>query len=630
VLGVSVLASTSVLLIRRNELAEHRTAGLGQKGEAAGRPVRLRELFGGGRQVAAVVLVAQTVMIAVAWFSGVLSGRWGRKTAFTIGFLVLPLRFFLYSLANDPNMLIALQALDGIGAGIYGVVVVLICADLTRGKGRFNALLGLIATAQSLGGVLGPLGAGFLVQHLGFAAAFDVFAGVAALAAALFVGFMPQTQPAPLPGEMLSQRSVFGMYVTSCLTAALFLATYIGLALGKVPGLRMDRAGIALVGATLMLVCGLLTLEQAVSPESIDFKTLFLLFGMMIVVGFLRLSGVFKLLTGWALARLSTPHRLLLATTLLSGILSAFLINDVVCVAPTPLVLHLCRRLRFDPLPHLIALATAANLGSTGTITGNPQNIFIGSHSGISYFRFAARLLPVAVLGLLIDYAMVALVYRSRLHTPKNAGYTTPAEVWEEAPRSRVHVWLQAKSVAVTLAAVVLFFTGLPLEVIALGAAAVMLLGRVNPEKVYRQVDWDLLVMFTWLFVVVHAFQVHVVSHWDVADWAWLRGRPVGLLSLVSASLSNLVSNVPAVLLLDPVMQAFAASVRETAWLALAMSSTFAGNLTVLGSVANLIVVENARREGVAISFWEYCKVGVPVTVLTLALGIAWLLWVHY
>jgi Na+/H+ antiporter NhaD/arsenite permease-like protein len=420
------------------------------------------------------------------------------------------------------------------------------------------------------------------------------------------------------------------------LTWTIFVGTYAGLALGKVPGLRMDRAGIALVGATLMLITGVLSLNQAVSPDSIDFKTLFLLFGMMIVVGVLRLSGFFELLVGVALRRIKTPKGLLAVTIALSGGLSAFLINDVVCVALTPLVLHLARRMKFDPIPHLIGLATAANVGSTGTITGNPQNIFIGAHSGISYARFAARLLPVALLGLVITYLVVCLVYRARLtptegaqgagdhETPDNGGHG------EGSPRSGRHARLQIKAVVVTLATVVLFFTGLPLEFVALGAAAIVLLDRVKPQKIYRQVDWSLLTMFTGLFIVVHAFQVRIVAGWGIEGWTWLLNRPTALLSLVSAALSNLVSNVPAVLLLEPVAQAVPTNLRETAWLALALSSTFAGNLTVLGSVANLIVVETAGRDGVTISFWEYCKVGIPLTVVTLLLGIAWLQFVHY
>jgi Na+/H+ antiporter NhaD/arsenite permease-like protein len=432
---------------------------------------------------------------------------------------------------------------------------------------------------------------------------------------------------------------------TMTLTCILFTLTYIGLALGKVPGLRMDRAGIALVGATLMLVTGMLTLDQAVSTDSIDYKTPFLLFGMMVVIGFLRLSGFFQRMTASSLRRISTPLGLLAVTITLSGVLSAFLINDIVCLTLTPLVLHLARRLRFDPIPHLIALATAANIGSTGTITGNPQNIYIGSHSGISYLRFAERLLPVAALGLVLNFLVVAFVYRRSLFSQRTREATGPEKGaasgvkgttaaqnsdGDELADSKSQRWLQRKSIAVTLAAVILFFTGLPLELVALGAAAVLLLGRTKPEKVYREIDWSLLVMFTGLFIVVHAFQVHVVSQWGIDGWGWLLHRPVDLMSLVSAGLSNLVSNVPAVLLMEPVLKAVPEASRETAWLALAMSSTFAGNLTVLGSVANLIVVENASREGVTVSFWEYCKVGVPLTILTLALGITWFLFVNY
>jgi Na+/H+ antiporter NhaD/arsenite permease-like protein len=163
------------------------------------------------------------------------------------------------------------------------------------------------------------------------------------------------------------------------------------------------------------------------------------------------------------------------------------------------------------------------------------------------------------------------------------------------------------------------------MSVVALAAAAVLLLDRINPRKVYEQVDWGLLVMFCGLFVVVHAFEVNIVHHWAVEEWGVLHDDPIGVLSLISAGLSNLVSNVPAVLLFKPVVPALPAGVQETAWLALAMSSTLAGNLTVLGSVANLIVVESARREGVYISLWDYARIGIPVTALTLAAGVRWL-----
>jgi MFS family permease len=228
VAAVAVLAAASVFIIRPSELDERRASGATEDGEKravgywtllrdrrivilfastalfhlANAPVMplvalyVKRLKGSDVQVAAVVLVAQAVMIPVALLTGWLCDRWGRKPVFAVGFCVLPLRIFLYALAGSPGMLIALQTLDGIGAGIYGVAVVALCADLTRGKGGFNTLSGLIATALCLGGVIGPLGSGVLVQHLGFQTAFYVFAGISAVAAGLFVVFMPETQPA--------------------------------------------------------------------------------------------------------------------------------------------------------------------------------------------------------------------------------------------------------------------------------------------------------------------------------------------------------------------------------------------------------------------------------------------------
>jgi len=412
----------------------------------------------------------------------------------------------------------------------------------------------------------------------------------------------------------------------------IFCLTYCGLALGKLPVLRTDRAGIALVGAVAMLAAGILPLDQAVA--AIDAGTILLLFGMMIVVGHLHLSGFFEQLVRWTLGRIRTPRALLAAIIGLAGLLSAFLVNDIVCVALAPLVVRLTRRLRINPVPHLLGLATASNIGSAATMTGNPQNMIIGGLSEIPYLRFALYLAPPAVLGLLVNYLLIAWLYRQTL-TADPAGDWGPVAVPEPAPtgvpqwRTRAHDWLLWKSLGVTLTAVVLFCLGYPIAIVALAAAAVLLLGRVRPEKIYRQVDWGLLVMFCGLFIVVQAFRIEVVELWQVDRWRGLIEHPVTVLTLASAALSNLVSNVPAVLLFKPVISAMPATQQETAWLALAMSSTFAGNLTMLGSVANLIVVESARREGVHLSFREYCRVGMPLTVLTIGLGVAWLLWIR-
>ena len=405
------------------------------------------------------------------------------------------------------------------------------------------------------------------------------------------------------------------------LVSTIFGLTYLTLAFGKIPGLRIDRAGIALVGAAAMLACGALSLHDA--AKAVDYETIVLLFSMMVVVSFLRMSGFFALATDRIAARFSGPLTLLAVTIVLSGVLSAFLVNDVVCVALTPLVLHLCQRLKRPPIPYLVGLATASNIGSVATITGNPQNIIIGSLSHISYLRFAARLAPVAAIGLALNFAVVALIYRKTLGQVLQD--PPPAD---ELPQPRVHRGLLVKSVTVTLITVGLFFAGQPIALVALVAAGVLMLDRVRPEKIYGAVDWPLLVMFAGLFVVVHAFEVNVVQTWGLERRHALLESPVVLVSGLSVVLSNLVSNVPAVLLFKPLMEVMPQ--KELAWLALAMSSTMAGNLTVLGSVANLIVVENARRAGTELSFLEYLKVGVPLTVVTTLVGVAWLALVHY
>lgn len=402
------------------------------------------------------------------------------------------------------------------------------------------------------------------------------------------------------------------------LTTTIFTLTYLGLALGGIPGLRTDRAGIALVGAAAMLAAGALNLHQA--ARAVDYETIALLFGMMVVVAYLKLSGFFALATNFVAEHFSGPKTLLAVIVALSGILSAFLVNDVVCVAMTPLVIDLCRRLRRPPLPYLIGLATASNVGSVATITGNPQNMIIGSMSGISYLRFWLRLAPIAVLGLVMTFVIVVLVYGNQLIDTGNAE--------ESSRRPRVHRHLLIKSMAVTLGTVALFFAGQPIALVALGAAGLLMLDRTRPDKIYRIVDWPLLVMFTGLFVVVHAFEVNVVQGWGLDRLEALRQSPVVMVSGLSVALSNLVSNVPAVLLFKPLIEGMPQP--ELAWLALAMSSTLAGNLTLLGSVANLIVVESARRTGTDVGFFEYLKVGIPLTLLTTTMGVAWLTLVSY
>jgi Na+/H+ antiporter NhaD/arsenite permease-like protein len=361
--------------------------------------------------------------------------------------------------------------------------------------------------------------------------------------------------------------------------------TYLGLALGRLPFLRVDRTGVAIIGGALVVVSGLLPWDRAVA--AVDAHTLVLLFGMMIVAAYLRLSGFFRLVTYAAVRR-------------------------------APIVLDLARRLRLPPVPYLVALATAANVGSVATLTGNPQNMLVGSFSGISYRAFLLREAPVALIGLAIVFAVIWLAYRRRLPP------ALPTEAIAEP--GVVHRALMIKTVAAVSVMLVAFLAGVPIALVAIGGAAYCLLTRrVNPDKVYREIDWGLLVLFTGLFVVIGGVEASGLAG-QILDAAAAVGlsRPA-VLTAVTAVLSNLVSNVPAVLLFKTVIPTFGEPAR--AWLLLAMASTLAGNLTILGSVANLIVVEQARGAGIRIGFLEYSRVGVPVTALTLLVG--WLLLIN-
>lgn len=392
-----------------------------------------------------------------------------------------------------------------------------------------------------------------------------------------------------------------------------FAGTYLGLALGRLPFFRVDRTGVAIIGGAVVVVSGLLPWDRAVA--AVDAHTLVLLFGMMIVAAYLRLSGFFRLVTYAAVRRAHTPVGLLALIIAAAGVLSTLFVNDVVCLVMAPIVLDLVRRLRLPPVPYLIALATAANVGSVATLTGNPQNMLVGSFSGISYRAFLLREAPVAVIGLALVFAVIWLAYRRRLPP------ALPAEALEE--RGAVHQALMIKTMAAVSVMLVAFLAGVPIALVAIGGAAYCLLTRrVNPDKVYREIDWGLLVLFTGLFVVIGGLEASGLAG-EILGWAGAVGlyRPV-VLTAVTAVLSNLVSNVPAVLLFKAVIPTFGEPTR--AWLLLAMASTLAGNLTILGSVANLIVVEHARGAGIQIGFLEYSKVGVPVTVATLLVG--WLL----
>jgi len=397
-------------------------------------------------------------------------------------------------------------------------------------------------------------------------------------------------------------------------TAIIVAITLIGVAVGRWPWLRMNRASIALVGATVLVSLGVIPLEQAY--RAIDWNTIVLLFAMMVLNVNLRIAGFFHLVISHVVRLARTPRRLLALIVIVSGVLSAIFLNDTIALMMTPMVLELTTALRRNPIPYLVGLVTAANVGSVAAITGNPQNMLVGMSSGIPFIQFTLALAPVALLGLGVIWLVVVVVYRSEFSAVQlSRELAVPGE---EDPA------LLRKAMIATALMLGGLIAGAPIPLAALAAAAVLLVSRGrDPERVFEEIDWGLLVFFASLFVVTGAIETSGLGH-DLFAWMrpWADGGPAKL-TAVSVVLSNVVSNVPAVMLFRPVVPTL--DYPHAAWLTLAMATTLAGNLTLLGSVANLIVAEIARRRSVHLSFVEYLKAGTPIAIFTLLIGIAWL-----
>ncbi len=414
---------------------------------------------------------------------------------------------------------------------------------------------------------------------------------------------------------------------SSPLILGIFLLTYVFIAIQRIPGIHIDRPSGAMIGATLLLLTGLIGLPEAYG--FVDGDVMLFLLGMLILVGYLEYSGFFGAVAAWLVRVSGTPARLLAGTVLASGLLSAFFVNDTICLLFPPILLRATRHLRLNPVPYLIAVALASNFGSALTVTGNPQNMFIGVHAGLAYLPFLARMAVPVALGLAGTYAAIRLLYAREINgRPLPLASTSTAAAAAEAPLQRA---LALKALAVLGLVLALFVAGMPYPLAALvGAAVLVLAGRVPPRLVFAEVDWTLLLFFAGLFVVMGAFEkAGYVAH--LLAWArpWFAGRDaVSLLGLagLTALLSNLVSNVPAVILLHPLVVELGGG--ERLWQLLALSSTFAGNLTLVGSAANLIVAEKAHAEGIHIGFWEYLRVGLPLSLLAGVLGTLWLAWV--
>jgi Na+/H+ antiporter NhaD/arsenite permease-like protein len=389
---------------------------------------------------------------------------------------------------------------------------------------------------------------------------------------------------------------------------AIFALTYLLIAARRLRWLPIGRPSGALLGAFLMVATGALTPEM--SYAAIDGDTIVLLFAMMALVAYVERAGFFEWAAGHAIRRARTPVGLLVDVSVLAGVASAFLVNDTVCVFLTPLVVLTCRRADLPLGPYLIATATSANLGSAATLVGNPQNMIIGGASGLSFATFAALAAPVAALGLAVNTGLLLLYYRRRLGT---APLHAPPPAAPD-PRRLARVGLVVAGV------VVAFFAGGHLGFSALGGLiALILLEREDPQDVFARVDWTLLVFFAALFIVVAGLATTglVDAAWRAAGPSLSHHTAPGLAALTALYVtgSNLVSNVPMVLLAAP---GVAAEDSAFAWVLLAFVTTVAGNLTLIGSVANIIVAEKARG-AYELGFVEYLRFGAVSTLVVLA-----------
>ena len=384
--------------------------------------------------------------------------------------------------------------------------------------------------------------------------------------------------------------------------------------LGEIPGLALDRSGIALLGAIAIVAAGGLSIEEA--WVAIDAHTIALLFALMVLSAQLRLGGFYTGTVRWIAARAGDPERLLRWVVISAGALSALLANDIVCLAMAPMLIEVCARRQVHPVPFLLALACASNVGSAATLIGNPQNMFIGEALRLPFAGYLLDGVPPAALGLLVTWFIIARQWRGRWLYASEAGRGPE----DGRPFDR---WQTTKGLALLALTIAAFLvTSWPRAIVALAAAGVLLLSRrLASREMIGLVDWHLLVLFIGLFVVNDA----------VARAGLLRELYAGMTTLgihlahpawlfaVTAVLSNLVSNVPAVMLLLP------ASTGPQAGAVLALASTLAGNLLIVGSIANIIVVDQARSRGLRIDWRAHARTGVPVTFATLAIASAWL-----
>ncbi len=401
----------------------------------------------------------------------------------------------------------------------------------------------------------------------------------------------------------------------------IFVITYTGIIFTRLPKMNIDRPSAAFFGAVAMILFGVIGFDEAI--RAIDFNTIALLLGMMIIISTLELDGFFSFIAAKALSNSTSPFRLLIILTLITGFASAFLVNDAVVLLFTPVIILICRSAGLNPVPFLVAEILSSNVGSVMTITGNPQNMLIGINSGVSYSRFLFKLFPISFLGLLMIIPIIRWIYPADFKNPVRWNRQFREQSFNNQSFQYDYKSMRT-SVPIFLGVILLFFLGRPLGisipmVALLGGALILLFGRIKPSKVIQQVDWVLLLFFASLFIVVHGIEKVGVMDALVSRVS-LQENAAGLggIHVISLILSQVISNVPYTIVMLPLMES---ANSETLWLALASASTLAGNATIIGAMANLIVIESAEKQGIRIRFFEFMKTGLIITVFTLLLS---------
>lgn len=404
---------------------------------------------------------------------------------------------------------------------------------------------------------------------------------------------------------------------TQIIALIIFIVTYIGIIADKLPLLRLNRKSIAFVGSIMMIVFGVISFEDAI--KSIDFDTITLLLGMMIIISTLRLEGFFAFISQTTMTKAKTTNLLLFSIVFITGFASAFLVNDVVVLLFTPIIIQFCRKANLNPLPFLLAEIFSSNAGSLMSITGNPQNMIIGIASQISYGKFMLIMAPIAILSMLI---IIFVIKKSNADIFQN---NTLIAIPKDT--STYDFKTMRNSLIIFCLVVVAFFLSkiinLSIPLIALGGASLVLIfTKQDGKQILAGVDWSLLLFFASLFIIVAAIRQSGVL--DIVFEISLQQNTLSILVifLLSLILSQLVSNVPYVVLVLPI---FALAKSDILWLSLAASSTLAGNLTIIGAMANLIVIEQAQKENVRITPKKFYRSSILITTATYILAIAFL-----